>query len=220
MLTLQVKKRGHIGKGLGKLRDSGLIPGVLYGSGNVPEAITVAVSDLINAWKEAGESSLLSLSVADSAEPKIVLIRELQRDPVSLQPLHVDFHQVRMDEELEIAVPIEFTGEAPAAKEQAGVLVKDLYEIEIRALPKNLPHEFAVDLSSLANVDDMIQVKDIKFPAGVEVKVSEDTVIAHIAPLISEKELEAAPEMSVEDIEVVGQKKESAEEAVEEEAGE
>ena len=218
MLILTAKKRLEAGKGLGKLRTSGFVPGIAYGAGVNSVPIAIAMGDLLKVWKEAGESTLLSLSIADE-EPKVVLIRELQRNPLTSKPIHVDFYQIRMDEELEVTVPLEFIGEAPAVREGIGVLVKNLREINIRAFPKDLPHEITVDLSSFQAIDDAIQVQNLSIPKGVSVLVPEDTIVAHIAPMISEKELEAAPEeRTVEEVEVVGEKK--GPEEISEESGE
>lgn len=211
MLTLDAQNRENAGRGLGTLRQKGLVPGILYGAGNAPHAVAVPEADLTKVFGEVGESALFSLRINQN-EPRLVLIREIQRNPLSSKPVHVDFQQVRMDQELQISVPIEWLGESPAAKEGTGVLVKDLHDIELKALPQNLPHTVQVDISSLADVNAMIQLKDITLPSQIELLTPPDTVIAHIGALVSEEELAAKPEMSIEDIEVVGEKKEKEEE--------
>ncbi len=208
METLSAKKRNIVGKKVASLREQGEIPAVLYGVGVTPENITVALKDFQIIFRNVGETALLSL-VIDSAEPRTVLIRDVQKDSVTRTLKHVDFHQVRMDEELDINVPLEFVNESAALSAEGGVLVKTVYEVPISALPKNLPRELVIDVSALAKVGDAIQVKDLKLPEGVRVRLDEDATIVFVDSAISEAELaalEAAPEVKVEDVEVVGQK--------------
>ena len=95
----------------------------------------------------------------------------------------IDFFQVRMDEELEAHIPLEFVGEAPAIRELAGILVKPLEELHISCLPKDLPHSITVDISVLNTFDDHIQVKDLPIPSGVKVLAEPDTMVALVEPV-------------------------------------
>lgn len=217
MLRLRSKKRTETGKGLGRLRQSGFVPAVLYGSAIQATPVAVSQKEFLRAWNEAGESGLIELALDDGAETHTVLIRELQRDPMSGLPIHADFFQVRMDEQLEVTIALDFTGASPAVSEGVGTLVKDLHEVQIRALPNDLPGEIIVDLAILRAVDDAIHVKDLAVPAAVEVLADPDLTVAHVAPLFKEEELKPAEEeRSVEDIEVVGKAKKEEEEAAEE----
>ena len=219
MATLEATIR-EPGKKLGGLRKSGQVPAVLYGPKIEPRNLSVVHAALLKAFKEAGESSLITLSL--DGQDTMVLIREIQKDPVSNHIIHADFHAVRMDEAIKIKVPIEFTGQSAAVAAGEGVLVKSLHELEIEALPMHLPYELVVDISNLQRVDDAFHVKDVKAPDGVIIVNDPEEIIALLAPVISEEELKAeleAPiEEKVEEVEVVAKEKKEGEEEITAEA--
>lgn len=201
MVTLIAKNR-DVKESLEDLRTGGHVPAVYYGNKKQTTSITVPMKDFVKVWKEAGESSTI---VLETEGGKIdALIHEVQMDPIKHVPVHVDFLAVDANKEIEVKVAIEFTGEAPAVKSGVGMLIKVMHEIEIKALPKNLPHVIEVDLSSLAELHSQIHVKDVKFPTGVTPVAGEDEVVASISEMKEEKEEEAAPvdlsaiELSVE----------------------
>ena len=105
--------------------------------------------------------------------------------------LHIDFHQVRMDEEIEANIPLVFVGESPAVKSEGGILVKALDELGVSCLPAHLPHELSVDISVLATFDDQIRVSDIAVPAGVKVSDDPETVVALVERPRSDEEMAA-----------------------------
>jgi len=149
-----------------------------------------------------------------SERPFIVLIRDVQRDPIRNRPIHLDFHAVRLNEEIKIAIPIEFVGVAPIEERGEGVIAKELRELEVEALPEKLPHEITVDLSRLTAIDETITIADVTFPDSVRAVAPPETIIARAAPLVSEEELaalETPPEEGVEKVEVVKEKKEGEE---------
>lgn len=204
------------GKKLGTLRASGEIPAVLYGPDVEATPLAVRRRDFLRAFAEAGESSLIRLSVdADgTVKPFVVLIRDVQRDALSDQPQHADFHAVRLNEVIKIDVPLVFVGSSPAESRGEAVVTKELHELEVEALPEKLPHEIEVDIASLENVDDAIHVSDLTLPDGVRTAVDPATVVVRAAPLMSEEEigeLEGAPEEGVPEVE--GEVKEGEEEA-------
>jgi len=215
MATLEATIR-EPDKKLGGLRKSGQVPAVLYGPKIEPRNLAVVHAALLKAFKEAGESSLITLSI--DGQDTMVLIREIQKDPVSDHIIHADFHAVRMDEAIKIKVPIEFTGQSPAVAAGEGVLVKNLHELEVEALPMHLPYELVVDISSLQKVDDAFHVKDVKAPEGVIVLSDPEEIIALLAPVISEEELKAELETpieeKVEEVEVVAKEKKGGEEEI------
>src|SRR6185436_3784218 len=98
-----------------------------------------------------------------------VLIHEVQVDPVTDEPIHVDFLAIDMKKKIRVKVPLEFEGISNAVKTGIGNLVKALHEVEVEALPKDLPHTLVVDISKLETLEDNVFVSDIKLPAGVEV---------------------------------------------------
>ena len=122
----------------------------------------------------------------------------MQIEPVSDQPLHVDFHQVNLEEKVAVAVPIHLVGEAPAVVQDEGVLVQPLAEVEVEALPTDLPDHLEADISSLDKIDAAVRVADLKVPKGVAVKTAQEEVVAIINPKAKEEEVtpvveEAAP---------------------------
>ena len=109
--------------------------------------------------EEAGRSVLIDLEI--DGEKRKVLIHDFQKHPLTNRFIHIDFYQVKMDEEIEANVEIVFVGEAPAVKELGGVLLKTMDEVLVRCLPADLPKEIKVDLSTLKTFDDRIFVKDL-----------------------------------------------------------
>ena len=201
------------GKKLGTLRQEKQVPGVLYGPGVEPLTLAFSRKDFQRAFDEAGESSLLRLIVDDTAKggTHVVLIRDVQRDPVRGFPTHSDFHAVRLDEEIKIDIPLNFIGSSSLETRGEGTIVKDMHEIEVEAFPEKLPHEIDVDISGMETVDAELRVRDLQLPDGVRAVSDEDLVVVHAAPLMSEAEIASIEEPSEEavgEVEVVGEKKE------------
>ena len=212
MFELKAEKRGVFGKKLKILRKNDKLPAVLYGPKEKAQSLFISLKEFKKIWQEAGESTVIKLNLADSQ--KDVLIQEVAIDPKKDEPLHVDFYAVQMDKLIQASVQLVFEGVSPAVKDLGGVLVKVMHEVEVEALPKNLPHELAIDISKLANFEDKILAKDIVLPEGAELKTNPEEVIALVeAP----KEEVVPPEEKIafEEIEVVG-KKEKAEKETEE----
>ncbi len=210
MITLAATKRGT--ETPATLRAADQIPAVYYGMGKDAVSITISSKDFTKVWKEAGETTAVTLDV--EGEKVTTLIHDMQLEPIMNVPTHVDFLVIDMKKEIEVAVPIEFTGLAEAEKVGLGTLVKVLHEVEVRALPADLPHAFEVDVTPLASVDMQINVKDIALPKGVTMVTDGEEVVALIAAFQEEKE--SAP-MDLSAIEVVekGKKDEEAEPAAE-----
>ncbi|MDZ4229790.1 MAG: 50S ribosomal protein L25, partial [Candidatus Veblenbacteria bacterium] len=131
MSTLTVTSRRPQGKGTRVLRRQGGIPGVVYGHGVASQTVAVDAKAFGKVYRQVGETTLLDL-VVDSNPPVKVLVQEVQLDPLSEAVQHVDFHQIRMDEKLEVDIPLKFVGEAPAVKELGGTLVRAVNEIKVR----------------------------------------------------------------------------------------
>lgn len=209
-LALAASIREKMGKEAQAVREQGNIPAVLYGHGIETKSLEVAEQPFLKLYRQAGESSLIDLTIKD-ASPLKVLIHDIQRDPVTDRVIHVDFYQVRMDEKLTAEVVLNFVGESPAVKEQSGILVKGMNTVEIRCLPKDLIHQLDIDISALKTFDDMIHVKDLKFSEGIEVLSDPGNAIALVTPPRSEAEISALNEQVTEDVEKVevsGKKKE------------
>ena len=207
-----MKTRREIGKKAKLLRNKGYVPAVLYGYGIKSAPVAVETIPFEKVWKEAGETSLVSLQLEDGSR-RTVLIHDVSRDILRGNPLHADFYAVRMDRVLEADIPLVFTGEADAVKTLNGVLVKVIHELPIQALPKDLPHEISVDISALRTFEDQIFVRDIPLPEGVELRVEPDQVVALVEAPRTEEELaalEQPAEVSLENIELAGEKEKEA----------
>ncbi|MFC1721425.1 50S ribosomal protein L25 [Patescibacteria group bacterium] len=201
-VKLSAIKRAVDKKKVGKLRQKNLIPAVLYGNGI--KNIHLSLDNLVfnKVYKDAGSSTLIDLSVDDKEAHK-VLIQDVQFHPATDEVLHIDFYQVKMDEEITAEVEITFIGISPAVKDEGGVLVKNFDTIEVKCLPADLPSEIVIDTSKLATFDDVIKVKDLDISDKVEVMREPDRVIATVAPPRSEEELAKLDEEVEEDVEAV-----------------
>ncbi len=192
MLSLQAEKRDIFGKKLAGLRTQGKLPVVMYGPKEKNGSYTVDAKEFLAVWRKAGESSIVSFVVG--GEEKDVLIHEVNLDPLSDMPVHADLYAIEKGKAIRVSVPLTFTGLAPAVKTLAGVLVKVLHEVEVEAMPRNLPHDLTVDVSSLSTFEDHVLVKDIALPEGVTIlEPAQDEIVALVAPPKEEKEEEAVP---------------------------
>ena len=190
MAELQAEKRIILGKKLTALRKGGILPAVLYGEGVSSTALAVPMREFEKVLKEAGETSLVTLRV-EGGKAYNVLIHDVATDPLTSKPIHADFYAVRMDKPIEAKVPLNFIGEPPAVKNEGGILVKVLHELEVKALPKDLPHEIAVGLAVLEHIGDKLHIRDLALPSGVSAEIPLEEVVALIEPPRAEAELEA-----------------------------
>lgn len=189
-------------KPLKELRRQGQIPAVVYGPGVKNVSIQVEEKEFKKVFHKAGESSLVELSIEGEKEKKLVLIHEMQKDPVSDKVIHIDFFQASLKEEVEVEIPLVFEGAAPAEKDLGGTLNKNMLELSIKALPQNLLHEIVVNIDSLKTFEDHILVKDLVLPKEVTVlKKPEEIVASVLPPRKVEEELAAEIKENVEDIE-------------------
>lgn len=162
-----------------RLRREGAIPGIVYGRSVQPQSIAMRLSDFRPVFHDAGETTLIDLAV-DGSTPMQVLIQDVAMDPLSDEPIHVDFRHVAMDEEITARIPLQFVGIAPAVKDAGGVLVKQYDHVEVRALPNNLVHEITVDLSVLKTLDDAIHMRDLVMPTGVTITADPNIIVAKV----------------------------------------
>ncbi len=216
MITLTAQKREVFGKKVKKLRQEGMIPAELYGRGVPNIHLSIPAKEFAKAYKEAGEHSVLYIEVDGQSHP--VLVHDVHESSIKPEVLAVDFHEIRMDEKVKAHVPLLFQGEPPAVKELEGVLIKNMDEIEVEALPADLPHTIAVDLTGLKELDESIYVKDLPKSDKFEYVIDAETVVVSVtAP--KEEEVEAAPPPA-EGEEPEGEKAAPKEEGVAEQAGE
>lgn len=202
MITLEAKQRSASPDAL---RAQDMIPAVYYGSGKDAVSIAVPARDFVKVLKEAGETTAVILTIG--AEKISTLIHDTQRNPVDGSVMHVDFLVIDMKKEIEVAVPLEFTGTAEAEKNGLGTLVKVLHEVHVSALPTDLPHNLEVDVTGINTLDDQIHVSDITLPKGVTMITEGEEVVALVAPFAEEKE-EVAVDLSAIEVEKKGKQDE------------
>jgi len=220
-LKLTAKKREILGRKVKKLRKEGILPANIYGKNIKSLGIEIALKDFTKVYQEVGETGLVDLSVEKETNIRPVLIHNVQRDPVEGTFLHVDFHQVSLTEKVKATISVELIGESPAETQKLGILVQIISEIEVEALPADLPEHFQVDVSKLANVGDQIKVIDLMVDKKkIELKVDENQIVAKIEPLAKEEAVAPPPtaEMPVEAEAVSGEKKPAEEAGKPEEA--
>lgn len=167
------------------LREKGGVPAVFYGPKEASTPIVINGRKLASVWKEAGETTIITLSGA--GEDKDTLIRDVQFHPVTGALLHADFYVLEKGKKITINIPLEFVGAAPA--EKAGhVISKALHEIEIEVAPAELPHNLPVDLSTLAEVGDHITAGQITLPPSATLITGPEEIVASVTAHIEEKE--------------------------------
>jgi large subunit ribosomal protein L25 len=216
-VVLEANKREVIRRGVGALRRSGKVPAVVYGSGLEPTPVEFDAKKITDALTGVSASTLISLVIGKQKHQ--VLVREIQRDVLRQDILHIDFLKVAMDVTIRTEVPIELLGESPAVKDIGGLLVTGLKVIEVEALPADLPDRFTVDLGMIVNMDDSIMVSDLKVSEGVEILSSPEELIASVVYQVEEEEEEVEEEEIIDDElepEVVERGKAEEEEAEEE----
>ncbi len=179
--VLKAEVRKVSGRKVKNLRKEGILPANVSGKKIKSEAVQVSLKDFEKVYKEVGETGLLMLQVGSGERP--VLIHNLQLNPVTGSLIHVDFLQVDLKEKVSAEVPVELTGESPAEKQAIGTVVQQLNEIEVEALPTDLPEKFQVSVEGLMEVDQAIFVKDLKVDkTKVELKADPDAIIAKVEP--------------------------------------
>lgn len=185
-MDLAVSKREAFGKKVKALRGEGLIPAELYGRGVKNAHLSVTAKEFAKVFKEAGTNTVVTLLVENSKTP--ALIYDVVRDALTNEIAHIDFYQVRMDEKITTKVPLKFIGEAPAVKAMGAIVNKSMFEVEVEALPQDLPHSLTVDLSVLDDINKSVYIRDIAVPAKVKLLVDENTAVATATPPAKEEE--------------------------------
>ena len=210
-INLNAAVRTTVRSGIGALRRAGLVPGIVYGRRNEPVCIQLDAKELTTVLRTAGRNRLITLNV-DGTE-KMVLPREIQRDPIRRTIKHIDFYQVSMTDKINADVIVEAKGESADMKSGSGVLLQEMNTVAIRCLPSDLIERITIDVSNL-KVDDSIYVRDLQFPDGIEVMDDANDLVVRLTRFVEEKVEEVAAEApEVEVIEKGKKEEEGAEEA-------
>jgi len=195
-LKLKVNSRKLTGRKVKQLRAQGTLPANIYGKGVKSLSIQLPLKDFTAAFKQVGETGILELIVNKETKTRPVLVHHVQQHPVTDEILHVDFRQVDLTETVIVKIPVEITGEAPAIT-KGGVLIQLINEVEVEALPADLPDKFTLDVSRLEEIGQSFSLKDLKVSAKVKLLTEnlEELVIKIESPTKEEEEkpVEAAP---------------------------
>ncbi len=189
-VKLTVDKRNVLGKKVKKLRRDGILPANIYGKDIKSIAVQVKEKEFETVFKEAGETGLIELELDKKIHP--VLIHNVQLDHLSQKPLHADFYQVNLAEKVKTMVPVISVGIPKAVAEKVGLLLQPLSEIEIEALPQDLPERIEINVEGLDSVDEQITVGELKIPSGVTVLTDAGQVAVKITELVSKEAQEQA----------------------------
>ena len=188
-IVLNISKRDVVGKKVKYLRAEGNLPAVIYGNVDTPIPITMSLSETTKIMRGVGSSTMIFLDL--DGEEIAVLLRDVQRDVIRGQYLHLDFLALNLKETVRTMVSLVMVGVAPAIEEFEAVLMTGLTEIEIEALPSNLIDSIELDVSILGKIGDSINVSDLVMPEGVECLVeTNDMLVVATAPVIIEEEEE------------------------------
>lgn len=187
-LILKAEKRKVIGRKVSKLRRGGVVPANIYGKKVKSLAIQTSLNEFEKVFKKVGETGLVELQINGDKRP--VLVHNIQLDPLTDVILHVDFLQVDLKEKVIAKVPVEVVGESPAEKQGLGTVVQYIDEIEVEALPQDLPEKFEIDRANLTEVDQLIAVKDLPIDKQkVEVKADLEQILVKVEPPRKEEEV-------------------------------
>jgi large subunit ribosomal protein L25 len=200
------KRRGP----LKQLRSNGRVPAVIYGRQVAPQSLEISareIGDLMHT--HVSENLLVDLAIEKDARAKrLALVQEIQRHPINGAVVHVDFHEVAEDEKVIVHVPIETVGEAAGVKNNGGVLEHVLFKLKVRCLPKDLPEQITVDVTSL-EIGKTIHIGEITAPQGVEILGSKNIpVVSVAAPRAEEEAAPTAEAKGASEVEMTKEKKE------------
>lgn len=196
-LELEVNVREACGKAAVRtVRAQGGVPAILYGSGLEPVPLAIDRLSLERVLR-TGANTLIDLKGLKDVKGKLVLIKEVQRDPVSQRLIHCDVYAVDANKKLHISVPIHFVGKPSGVEKQGGVLETLALEVEVTCLPFSIPDKISIDVSNL-EIGDTVHLRDLTLPDGVEAVTDESLALAHVSAPRAE-EVEAAPEVPAEE---------------------
>lgn len=224
-IALKAQQRDILGKKVKKLRRDGFIPAHVFGNKVETEHVTVNAHDFAKVYDSAGETGLIDLRIGET-KVRPVLIRDVQVDPVRGATLHIDFYQVNLLEKVRVSVPIELIGEEPEAVHTGeAVVIQPMGEVEVEALPAELPEKIEVDISSLKQIDDAILVSQLNIPSGVELMADPEAVVVKLDNAVTEEmqqllEEQAAEQAAAVEAEAAAEGEEAKEEVEGEEKAE
>jgi len=200
-VQLPVDQRAVTGKKVRSLRRQGITPAHLYGRGTESLALQVATSQVVHLLRTSGRNAIIDLKINGEGDARPVVLRGVQRNPVTDELVHIDFFQISLSETLRADVPIHFVGEAPAVQVYSGVLLHSIEHITVEALPREIPEFIEADISGLEELESALFVRDLPIPENVEVLTDRDTMVVKVGTprlAAAEEEAEAAAAAAAE----------------------
>ena len=199
---ITAKPRNELGSRANKrLRDSGMLPGVIYGHKEAVVPVTLPKKEVVSHLSHGTHLFEVGLD----GKKETVLVKEVQYDHLGLEVMHVDFARVSLDEEVDVTVPLELKGE-PKGEKDGGVLQQIISELELRCKVTDIPDVIRHDVSDMA-VDDVVHIKDLKLPPNVKALQDEDLAVAQVR-VIEEEVAAPAAEAAEGEPEIIGKKPE------------
>lgn len=195
-ITVEAQHRSALGKKTGALRRAGITPIHVYGSAMESLTLQADTLGLVHALNAAGYTTPLTVKVG--TDEHFVVVKQIQKHPVTDRVLHVDMFAISRTERIRASVPLHFEGEALAAREEGAQLAEDLHELVLEALGLEMPQALVVDLTSLIALESVIHASDVVLPPNVALVTEADAIVARIAHrrAAAETEDESAPEAS------------------------
>jgi large subunit ribosomal protein L25 len=194
-IELKIEDREVTGKNVKFLRNKGVVPVHLFGHNLPSKALQGDSATVVKAIAFAGHTRLINLKVGSDPQNHVVMVKEVQKNPIKGNLLHVDFYEVNMAEKIKVEVPIALVGEAPALKIRENMLYQTLNSLHIECLPENMPDKIQVDISGIVEVDQAIHVRDVVL-AGVTILNDSDVQIVKVSlrpvEVVEEKPVAAA----------------------------
>lgn len=186
--TLRAQVRTIFGKQNRKLRLQGMLPAILYGKGKPTQSLEVKQKEFEKVFRQSGENTLINLQIEGGGERK-VLIHDVAKHYLKNEPIHVDFYEVDLTRKIHAKIPLHFVGTAAAVKESGGVLVRNMAELSIEALPTDLPPFIEVNIESLKQFNDLVRVGDLRLPETIRVLSHPEEVLVTVQAPRTEEEL-------------------------------
>lgn len=209
-------KRTVTGKAVKHLRKEGIVPGNMYGKNLESVTLQLPLKEFSDVYKKVHETGLINLEIDGETHP--VLIHHVQVHPMTYAPIHADFFKVNLKEKVKATIPIVGVGEPKAVTDKIGVLLQPLLEVEIEALPADLPEHIEVNVENLVNIDDRITLEQVTVSSEVTILAELTETVFRIGELVSEQaeELAAEEEAAAEAASEEGAPTEGTEETTEE----
>jgi large subunit ribosomal protein L25 len=189
-VELVAERRVLFGKKVKRLRREGQVPAVMYGHGFDPVPLQFEERNLQQVLSHVGGSQLIGVKIKGEDQQEMTLVRDVQRDPIRLNVLHVDLYRVEMTERITAEIPLEIIGESPVVESGEGILLQGVSTIEVECLPGDLVDALEVDLSDLVELDQSLHVRDLAIPSGIDVLTDMDEMVARVVRPVSEEALE------------------------------